>query len=107
MDRDIVSNLLAEVASGTLSPDEALEKLRWQPVEPIGDFARLDHHRGLRQSMPEFIYGEGKSPQQLAKIMGAMVERTGRALATRVTPAHFEAVRGVLPEALYNATARI
>ena len=68
MDRDTVSNLLAEVASGKLSPDEALEKLRWQPVEPIGDFARLDHHRALRQSMPEFVYGEGKSPEQLAAI---------------------------------------
>ena len=107
MDRDTISNLLAEVASGKLSPDEALEKLRWQPVEPIGDFARLDHHRALRQSMPEFVYGEGKSPEQVAKIMRAMVERTGRALATRVTPAHFEAVRAVLPDVVHHAKARI
>ena len=107
MDRDTVSNLLAEVASGKLSPDEALEKLRWQPVEPIGDFARLDHHRALRQSMPEFVYGEGKSPEQVAEIMGAMVERTGRALASRVTPAHFEAARAVLPDVVHHAKARI
>lgn len=107
MDRDIVSRLLTEVASGTLSPDEALEKLRWQPVEPIGDFARLDHHRALRQSMPEFVYGEGKTPEQLASIMRAMFERTGRALATRVTPEHFEAVRAVLPDAEHRAQARI
>jgi NCAIR mutase (PurE)-related protein len=107
MDRDSISNLLADVASGKLSPDEALEKLRWQPVEPIGDFARLDHHRAMRQSMPEFVYGEGKSPEQVAKIMSAMVERTGRALATRITPAHFEAVRAVLPEAVHHANARI
>ena len=107
MDRDTVSNLLAEVASGKLSPDEALEKLRWQPVEPIGDFARLDHHRALRQSMPEFVYGEGKSPEQVAAIMGAMVARTGRALATRVTPAHFEAVRRVLPDVVHHPKARL
>lgn len=107
MDRDIVSRLLMEVASGKLSPDEALEKLRWQPVEPIGDFARLDHHRGLRQSMPEFVYGEGKSPEQVAEIMAAMVVRTGSALATRVTPAHFEAARAVLPDAVHYAKARI
>ena len=107
MDRDIVSRLLAEVASGKLSPDEALERLRWQPVEPIGDFARLDHHRALRQSMPEFVYGEGKSPEQVAKIMGAMVERTEKALATRVTPAHFDAVRAELPEAVHHAKARV
>lgn len=107
MDRDSISNLLADVASGKLSPDQALEKLRWQPVEPIGDFARLDHHRALRQSMPEFVYGEGKSPEQVAKIMCAMVERAGSALATRVTPAHFEAVRKELPNALYHSSARI
>src|ERR671914_2557226 len=99
MNRDVVSRLLTEVARGKLSPDEALEKLRWQPVEPIGDFARLDHHRALRQRMPEFVYGEGKSPEQVAKIIVAMVERTGKALATRVTPAHLEAVQAVLPGA--------
>jgi NCAIR mutase (PurE)-related protein len=107
MDRETISNLLAEVASGKLSPAEALEKLRWQPIEPIGDFARLDHHRALRQSMPEFVYGEGKSPEQLAAIMGAMVDRAGRALATRVTTAHFEAVRAVLPDVMHHPKARI
>ena len=107
MDRDTVSDLLAQVAGGELSPEEALEKLRWQPVEPISDFARLDHHRGLRQSMPEFVFGESKSPEQLAKIMSAMVERTGRALASRTTDAHFEAVRCVLPQAVHHPVARI
>jgi len=57
--------------------------------------------------MPEFVYGEGKSPEQLALIMGAMVERTGRALATRVTTAHFEAVREVLPDVVHHPKARI
>jgi NCAIR mutase (PurE)-related protein len=107
MDRNTVTEVLAEVAAGRLSPEEALERLRWQPVEPISDFARLDHHRGLRQSMPEFVYGEGKSPQQVAKIMLAMVERTGRALASRVNEAHFGSVQSVLPQAVHNPVARI
>lgn len=107
MDRETIVQLLAEVADGKLSPGEALDRLRWQPVEPISDFARLDHHRALRQSMPEFVYGEGKSPEQVAEIMSAMVERTGRALATRITAAHFEAVRAVLPEAVHHPVARI
>src|ERR1043165_264003 len=89
-----------------MTPAQALEKLRWQPVESISDFARLDHHRGLRQSMPEFVYGEGKSLEQVAAIMSAMVERTGRALATRVTKAHFEAVRHLLPNTVHNPVAR-
>jgi NCAIR mutase (PurE)-related protein len=107
MDKQVLTDLLYEVARGKLSPDEALDKLRWQPVESISDFARLDHHRGLRQSMPEFVYGEGKSPDQVAQIMSAMVERTGRALATRVNEAHFDATRSVLPKAVYQPAARI
>ena len=90
MDKETLNELLAQVADGSLSPDQALAKLRWQPVESISDFARLDHHRGLRQNMPEFVYGQGKSPEQMATIMLAMVERTGSALATRVTEAHFD-----------------
>src|SRR5438270_5503106 len=107
VDRETIAQLLAQVADGKLSPGEALDRLRWQPVEPISDFARLDHHRALRQSMPEFVYGEGKSPEQVATIMSAMVERTGRALATRVTEAHFEAVHAALPEAAHHPVARV
>ncbi len=107
MDKERVSNLLSQVARGDLSPEAALEKLRWQPVEPISDFARLDHHRGLRQSMPEFVYGEGKSPEQVAEIMSAMFERTGRALASRVNEPHFAAVKATLPNAVHYPKARI
>src|SRR5438067_9542474 len=107
MDRETIAHLLAQVADGKLSPGDALDRLRWQPVEPISDFARLDHHRALRQSMPEFVYGECKSPEQVAKIMWAMVDRTGRALATRITEAHFETVRSVLPEAVHHPVARV
>ena len=98
MDKEFLSDLLGQVAAGEVSPE--------QPVESISDFARLDHHRALRQSMPEFVYGEGKSPEQVASIMSAMVERTGRALATRVTQTHCAAVRTVLPEAVHNSAAR-
>jgi len=106
LDKETLNELLSQVAAGNLSPEQALEKLRWQPVESISDFARLDHHRGLRQSMPEFVYGEGKSPEQVAAIMAAMVDRTGRALATRVTEAHFEEARAVLPDTIHNPLAR-
>ena len=107
MDRETIAQLLSLVADRKLSPQEALDRLRWQPVEPISDFARLDHHRGLRQSMPEFVFGEGKSPEQVATIISAMVERTGKALATRITEQHFEAVREMLPKAVHHPVARI
>lgn len=107
MDKQLLQKLLSEVASGDVSADEALEKLRWQPTESISDFARLDHHRGLRQSMPEFVYGESKSPEQVAKILAAMVERTGKGLASRVTPAHYDLVRSRIPEAVHHPVARL
>ena len=107
MDKQFLSELMEQVASGRVSPADAIEKLRWQPVESISDFARLDHHRSLRQSMPEFVYGEGKSPEQVAEIMRVMMARAGRALATRVTDSHFAAVLAVLPEAVHHPVARI
>lgn len=107
MDKRILQQLLLDVEQGRVSPDEALNKLRWQPTESISDFARLDHHRGLRQAMPEFIYGASKSPEQVAAIMTAMVERTGTALASRVTGAHFEAIRFQLPEAVFHPVASL
>ncbi len=107
MDKQTLQQLLGEVESGKLSANEALQRLRWQPIESISDFARLDHHRGLRQGIPEFVYGEGKLPQQVATIMASMVERTGRALASRVTDAQFEVIRSSLPQAIHHQLARI
>ena len=107
MDKRRLEELLSEVAGGRVSADEALETLRWQPTESISDFARLDHHRALRQGMPEFIYGESKSPEQVAAIMASMVQRTGKALASRVNDAHFGAIQAVLPEAVHHPVARL
>ncbi|HEV2836359.1 MAG TPA: 1-(5-phosphoribosyl)-5-amino-4-imidazole-carboxylate carboxylase, partial [Pyrinomonadaceae bacterium] len=87
MDSRLLKQLLVDVESGDVSVDEALDKLRWQPTEAISDFARLDHHRGLRQGMPEFVYAEGKTPEQVATIVASMVERTGKALASRISEA--------------------
>ena len=107
MDKLRLEELLSEVASGKVSADDALETLRWQPTESIGDFARLDHHRVLRQGMPEFIYGESKSPEQVATIMVSMVQRMGKALASRVNETHFSAIQLVLPEAVHHPVARL
>jgi len=74
MDSNLLKQLLVDVENGSVTADEALDKLRWQPTETISDFARLDHHRSLRQAMPEFIYGQGKSPEQMATIFASMFE---------------------------------
>jgi NCAIR mutase (PurE)-related protein len=97
--------LLAEVAGGRVSVAEAERRLAWAPVEDI-DIARIDHHRAVRQGFPEVIFGEGKTPDQLARIAERIATRGEGLLATRVSPVGAEAVAEVLPEVEHNALAR-
>ncbi len=76
-------------------------------VEVIGEFARLDHDRLRRQGLPEFVYAEGKTPEQVAAIMTHMVARQGCALASRATPDHAAAVQAEIASAAYDSTARL
>lgn len=98
--------LLSAVRCGSLSTDEALERLRSLPFEDVG-FAHIDHHRQLRRGFPEVVFAQGKTPEQTGIIMARLADRGGLALATRASAAHFEAVREHLPEAHYYETARI
>jgi NCAIR mutase (PurE)-related protein len=66
--------LLGKVRDREISIDEALLKLRLEPFEDLG-YAKLDHHRGLRQGTPEVIFGQGKTPGQIAGISRAMMEK--------------------------------
>lgn len=75
------------------------------PYEDIG-FAKIDHHRALRDSLPEVILAQGKSPEQTAEIARRLAERSDRVLVTRASGEHFEAVRAVLPDAVYQEIAR-
>jgi pyridinium-3,5-biscarboxylic acid mononucleotide synthase len=102
--------LLQQVAGGTLDAAEAerrvLDALRAQPFENLG-FARIDHHRALRQGFPEVILGLGKTPAQIAAIAAEIVGRGSTLLVTRASEAAFEAVRQTIPLATYYADARI
>ena len=64
--------LLDEVASGATSPADALDRLRTLPFADLG-FARVDHHRSLRQGLAEAVYGPGKTPEQCAAIIGELL----------------------------------
>ena len=77
------------------------------PYDLLGHYARLDHDRDARQGMPEFVYAESKTPEQVSAIMARLVERTGRALASRASAEHAEAARTRLPGARYDATSRL
>jgi hypothetical protein len=97
--------LLGEVERGALSAADALARLRVLPFEDLG-FAKIDHHRELRQGAPEVIYGEGKTPAQVAAIVQAMVAAQSNVLVTRVSPEIWAAVRAVAPAATHHEPAR-
>ena len=105
-----LQDLLEQVARGTLDPDSAraqlLEALRARPFEDLG-FARVDHHRAVRQGFPEVILGLGKTPAQTAAIAAEIVAGGSTLIVTRATEAAFDAVRAVVPEATYYRDASI
>jgi NCAIR mutase (PurE)-related protein len=104
--RDDLRALLDDVRSGTTTPDEALERLSTLPFRDLG-FARVDLHRELRQGAPEAVLAEGKTPEQVARIVEAFVEGgAGSVLVTRADDNVRAAVREVAPEAEEDAVAR-
>ena len=102
--------LLEQVASGEIDAGSAhvrvLEALRARPFEDLG-FARVDHHRTLRQGFPEVVLGLGKTPVQISAIAREIVASGSTLLVTRASEAAFEAVRAAVPEAIYYADAAI
>lgn len=103
-------SLLLQVKSSTIDLSEAhariLALLRAAPFENLG-FARIDHHREIRQGFPEVIFGLGKTPSQIAAIAERLVANGQTLLITRAKPESFNAVQAVLPNATYNADACI
>jgi hypothetical protein len=100
-------SLLESVANGNMTPDGALEKLRHLAYEPVGDFAKVDHHRALRTGFPEVIWGLGKTPEQIAQIMEAMRQRNPVVMATRIEPDVFAALETKVQGLRYYNLARI
>lgn len=104
MDPTTLRRLLEDVRSGTVSPDDAVAHLRRLPFVDLG-FARVDHHRPLRQGMGEAVYGPGKSPEQCAAIVAELLaEPGGPVLLTRASPEQAEAATAANPGAIRRAT---
>ncbi len=92
MDPTTLRALIDRVASGDCTPDDAVRQLRRLPYADLG-FARVDHHRDLRQGMPEAVYGPGKTPEHCAAIVGELLEATaGPVLLTRASEVQVKAV---------------
>jgi len=101
-----ILELLQAVAEGQLTPEQALGDLAELPYADLG-FAKLDFHRELRNGHPEAVYGEGKTSDDLEKIVERMLGAHGRALVTRLRPEAAERLRERFPESVWHERARI
>ena len=98
--------LINKIKSGEIDVESALKKLKTLPYEDIG-FAKVDNHRGLRQGVPEIIFGEGKTKEQIAHIMDVLVRGGNDAIVTHTNTDVFKHVRKNFEEATYNEHARM
>jgi hypothetical protein len=106
MDIEILEQLLEEVRGGRVPVAEALERLRVLPFENLG-FARVDHHRQLRQGFPEVVFAAGKSVSQIRGILTALISTTASILVTRLAPEQAEALLPEFPEGRYHPDSRV
>jgi len=106
MERRRLAELLAEVQSGACPIGVALDRLRGMPFEDLG-FAKIDHHRALRNGFPEVVLGEGKTPEQVITIARHMVAAGSNVLVTRLAPEGAAQLGEALPEFEYHPTPRL
>jgi pyridinium-3,5-biscarboxylic acid mononucleotide synthase len=106
MDADHLRELLEQVRSGRTSLDEAMRRLRKLPFEDLG-YARVDNHRCVRTGVPEVIFCQGKTIDQVVGIVSAIERNSTNVLATRAGRDIYEAIRDTGSACEYFETARI
>lgn len=106
MDVNALRQLLESLASGGVSVDDAVARLKRLPFEDL-TYARVDHHRPLRKGFPEVIFGETKSSEHILGIMKAMVEQEDTVMITRLSAEKAKTVVAQYPEATYHREARV
>ncbi|MEC4987042.1 MAG: nickel pincer cofactor biosynthesis protein LarB [Oscillatoria sp. PMC 1068.18] len=104
---EAIKLLLEAVAAGEVSPEAAKEKLKYLAFEPVGDFAKVDHHRQLRTGFPEVIWGPGKTVEQIAGIMEVMRSRSPVVMATRIEAQVYEQLKDRVAGLEYYPVPRI
>jgi NCAIR mutase (PurE)-related protein len=106
MDADVLKNLLEDVRNGKVGVGEALSELKKLPFEDIG-FAKVDHHRNIRNGYPEVIYCQGKTIGQIKAIVERLMGKNNNIMATRADREVFEGIKQITDDAVYYDTARI
>ena len=106
MNPEDLKKLLNDLHDQKLNPQQAMKKLATLPFEDL-DFAKVDHHRGLRNGMPEVIYCPGKTVPQIKKIIQSMKRAGNSILATKLSKETFRKLKSFLPKnSDYNETAQ-
>ncbi|HVU01738.1 MAG TPA: nickel pincer cofactor biosynthesis protein LarB [Polyangiaceae bacterium] len=106
MDPAKLSALLERVQSGQLAIDDALAELRTLPFTDLG-FARVDHHRALRQGVPEVVFAQGKTPEHIVGVVRELISGGHDVLVTRLAPEPAALVVAAVPALEYVPAARI
>lgn len=107
MTNEALQTLLEAIARGEVTPELALEKLKYLSFEPIEDFAKIDRHRHLRTGFPEVIWGPGKTVAQIAQIVTVMARNSPVVMATRIEASVAEQLETQIPHLIYYPVARI
>ncbi len=105
MDSAQLRRLLTHVSEGEITPDAAAEQLRHLPYEDLG-FARLDHHRAIRDQLPEVVLADGKSTEQVVAVSLAILERSKRLLITRTSTEQKDALEEAIPDIVRHEPSR-
>lgn len=106
MNRESLQQLIQDLYEKKIEPQEAYERLKNLPYEDLG-FAQVDHHRSLRNGMPEVIYCEGKTPDQILTLILKMDQANTDILATRLSPNVHQQIQSDLPSQVhYNSAGR-
>jgi pyridinium-3,5-biscarboxylic acid mononucleotide synthase len=100
-----LTELLEKVRKGSMSVSQALVQLRHLPFEDLG-FAKIDHHRALRQGFPEVIMGQGKDPREIAAIVRALRRRKASVLVTRLSTEKMVRLKQLVPGLKHHPAAR-
>ena len=100
-----ILELLEKVRKGDLTPDQGLERLKHLPFEDLG-FARVDHHRTLRQGFPEVVFAPGKKPEQVVAIVKSLLRQKSNILVTRSDNKTYHLVRRVAAKATFHSLAK-
>lgn len=106
MNHDEIREMLQEYKNGKVDMEQVMNQLAPFTIEDI-NFAKIDHHRSIRQGFPEVVFCQGKTVSQVAEIIRRLCDKNPNVLGTRASRDMFKAVKAQVPDAVYHEMARL